>query len=62
MENQIYDKLISDTYIIHSFQLLPADGGSIVEHQRRVRREARHVAQPDLEEAYLDEYELIVLA
>lgn len=50
------------THIVHNFKLLPGNWSAVVEHERSVRSESGHVAQPNFEEAYLDEYELVVLA
>lgn len=49
------------THIVEYLQLLACQIGAIVQRQRRIVDQARHMRQPHLEEAQFDEYQLIVL-
>jgi hypothetical protein len=49
------------TYIVHEVHLLTADVGTISKSKRGIRCKSRYMTQPDLEEANLDEDQLIVL-
>ena len=50
-----------DTYLIHELELLPGNVSTVLEGHRRVRCHPGDVAEPDLEEADFNEYQLIVL-